>query len=146
MYVYLPSCIIQGSSRAHTLSPYLYLSNFSLKVYSTLAAVITSSLKPFQVSTVLFGKLYFLMSLKHWCSANIMSEVFLFVFSGIWNCIWICNFWTSSCICICIFRFINKNICICIFGNPNKSICNCICLSKNHYLIEHGNTYTQLKV
>ena len=59
--VYLPSCIIQGSSRAHiVLSPYLYLSNISLK-FCTFAAVTISSLNLFQTSTVLCGKLYFLM-------------------------------------------------------------------------------------
>ena len=57
--VYLPSCIIQGLSRAHiVLSPYLYIFNISLN-FCTLAAVTISSLNPFQTSTVLCGKLYF---------------------------------------------------------------------------------------
>ena len=59
--VYLPTCIIQGCTRAHiVLSQYLYLSNISLN-FCTFADVTISSLNLFQTSTVLCGKLYFLM-------------------------------------------------------------------------------------
>ncbi|MPC24725.1 hypothetical protein E2C01_017819 [Portunus trituberculatus] len=57
--VCLSSCIVQGSSRAHSvLSPYLHLSNFSLKL-CTLCAVTTSSFNAFHFSIVLCGKFIF---------------------------------------------------------------------------------------
>ncbi|MPC73307.1 hypothetical protein E2C01_067631 [Portunus trituberculatus] len=63
--LYLPSCIVQGSSRAHSLlSPCLHLSNFSLNL-CTLCAVTTSLFNVFHFSTILCGKLYFPVSFTH---------------------------------------------------------------------------------
>ncbi|MPC85570.1 hypothetical protein E2C01_080351 [Portunus trituberculatus] len=46
------------------LPPYLHLSSFSLNL-CTLSAATISSLRPFQMSTVLCGKLNFLMFRRH---------------------------------------------------------------------------------
>ena len=55
--MYLPSCSIQGLSYTHlVLSPYLYLSSLS---FSGKFFVTTSSFSPFQLSLLLWGKLYF---------------------------------------------------------------------------------------
>ncbi|MPC64212.1 hypothetical protein E2C01_058323 [Portunus trituberculatus] len=67
--VYLPSCIVQGSSGAHSvLSPCLHLFNFSLKL-CTLCVVTTSLSNGFHFSTVLCGKLYFPISFTHTASS-----------------------------------------------------------------------------
>ena len=64
--VYLPSCTFTGPGLYARVapSPYLHLSNLTLKV-CTLVADTTSSLKLFHVSIHLCGKLYFLTSLRH---------------------------------------------------------------------------------
>ena len=67
--VYLPCCIYQVvvyramSYTRVVLSPYLYLSSFSFS-WCTFFAIITTSFSPFQVSILLWGKLYSFVSFK----------------------------------------------------------------------------------
>ena len=85
--VYLPSCILQGSSRAHyVMSPYLYLSNFLKSCM--LAASTISSLSPFHTSTVLCGKLYFMTSLEHECHECVCVCVCHLSYQLIWHRKW----------------------------------------------------------
>lgn len=73
--VYLRSWSIQGLSHTHViLSLYLYLSRLSL-IWRPYFVAIRSSSSPFQVSTLVWGKLYF------FCYSDIFPFVVFFVSS-----------------------------------------------------------------
>ena len=79
--VCLPSCSIQGLSYARVvLSPYLYLSSFSFS-WCTLFAIISSSSSPFQVSILLWEKLYYFVSFKQIPFCNVFLCPFKFLAS-----------------------------------------------------------------
>ena len=102
--VYLPSCSIQGLSyTCVVLSPYLYLSSFSFSWY-TFFAIITSSFSPFQVSILLWGKLYFFVSFKQisfcyffLCSLKFLASPFLL------NIRSFLSVSSGLCVCVCVF-------------------------------------------